>query len=360
MREQITTVSGSPQERGRAIGSVFADRIHAHWNALLESFRRNGISDPREYVDAMLRETSFGPAIERHAAHLMAEVRGIADGAHLDVARAYALQLIDEEWAYRSRTRSAAPTQKCSSLAIRDAVAGVTWIGQNMDLGSYTDGFQHVVRHAGGEQRPSALLFTIAGVIGLMGVNGAGVGVCVNSLPQLPSAPQGIPVAFMLRRLLEAPSADEAASLCRQLPHATHQHYLIADASQIFSIEASAAGTTDYLPPDPLRVFHTNHPLAAAHTNPSDEPNSFARLRSLEGRLASGVPRAEAIEAALSSFDDALHPVCRLNDRSAGLINFTTGSMLTRLPARGGAVSSCVSLGPPSIGGGYRDVEVVA
>lgn len=354
MRERITTVSGSPSERGCAIGSAFADDIRAHWHALLDSFYENGIGDPQGYVDAMLRETSFRPAIEGHAAHLMEEVCGIAEGAHIDVSRAYALQLIDEEWAYRARTRSARPSEKCSSLAIRDALAGVTWIGQNMDLGSYTDGFQQVVRHARARQRPGALLFTIAGVIGLMGVNEAGVGLCVNSLPQLPSAPQGIPVAFIVRRLLEASSAYEAADLCRRLPHATSQHYLIADATEVYSLEASAAGISRYLAPDPLRFFHTNHPLAAADTNSSDEPNSVARLRSLEKRLAFGAPKAEEMEAALSSLDDPLHPVCRLNDRRSGFIHFTTGSMLSRLPVRG-AVSSRVSFGPPSIDG-YYDV----
>jgi hypothetical protein len=45
-----------------------------------------------------------------------------------------------------------------------------------MDLGTYTDGSQAALSIAGGEAEPATLVFTIAGMVGLMGVNAAGVG----------------------------------------------------------------------------------------------------------------------------------------------------------------------------------------
>jgi hypothetical protein len=184
-----------------------------------------------------------------------------------------------------------------------------------------------------------------------MGVNAAGVGVCVNSLPQLPSAPEGLPVAFMIRRLLQARSAGEAFDLVQSLPHATNQHYLIAGPGEARSFEASAAGVTEYLPPDPSRVLHTNHPLTdapAAPEPPAARENSAARLASLQARLGAGDPGLAEIQAALSSCDDVRHPVCR----AGGAVGFTTGSMIAALAPAG--VDAWFSAGPPDAAGYHR------
>ena len=185
-------------------------------------------------------------------------------------------------------------------------------------------------------------------MIGLMGVNAAGVGVCVNSLPQLPSASEGLPVAFVLRRLLQAPTFTEACDLVLNLPHATNQHYLIAGPGAVRSFEASCKGVTEYLPSQPSRVFHTNHPLAAP-CQPEPEGagvNSAARLHALQARLGVGEVNLDEIQAALGSRDDPANPVCRVRGEPGGVVAFTTGSMISRLTAS--SVESWVSPGPPS------------
>ena len=193
----VVSVTGSPHERGVAQGKAFREAIAAHSAALLAVWRKQGIDDPLDHRARLLRETGFEDAIERHTPHLLREVEGIAAGSGLGREEVYALQLLDEEWAFRRRLKDGPPLQKCSSVAVRNDAAGVTWIGQNMDLGAYTDGLQRVVQHAPCEGRPGAMIVTIAGMLGLLGVNDAGVGVCVNSIPQVPSAAQGVPVAFV-------------------------------------------------------------------------------------------------------------------------------------------------------------------
>jgi isopenicillin-N N-acyltransferase like protein len=223
-------------------------------------------------------------------------------------------------------------------------------------LGAYTDGHQVLLRSDDGSAQGS-LVFTIGGMLALMGVNAQGLGVCVNSLPQLPSAREGLPVTFVIRRLLQAGSADEAAQVVRSLPHATGQHYLLADADSIRSFEASSSDVVEYHPSDPSRVMHTNHPLAYGEASSSEyKTNSIARLRSLIERLMSGRPDAESIKAALSSSDDPDHPVCRVATPASkkslvtGTTNFTTGSMVCAL-ARGAPVDCWVSAGPPATRG---------
>lgn len=355
-------VSGEPRARGRAIGAAVAPRIRAHLTDWLGSLPAEG--DGRGYVAAMLRTTDFRTAIRRHTPDLLEECEGIAEGAGEPADLVFALQLLDEEWAWRLARRQPTPQavgrlEKCSSLAIVSA-GRPTWIGQNMDLGAYTDGHQVVLRIAGDGAKPGALLFSVAGMIGLMGVNAAGVGVCVNSLPQLPSAPEGVPVAFVLRRLLQARSLAEAVEVVTTIPHATNQHYVIAEAGAARSFEAGAMGVTEYRPDDPDRVLHTNHPLSDAPAAPETEQaraNSAARLGSLRARLSGGAPGLAEIQAALSSCDDPRHPVCRIPGEDGGLIAFTTGSMISALTP--GGVESWVSPGPPSVRG-YSAVAVEA
>ena len=353
----LIDVSGSAAARGRAQGSAFRDAVHSHLAALLGSLERAGIDAPEAYLRELVGNTTFREDLACDMPHLLDEVGGVAEGAGLDPELVYALQLMDEEWAYRGARGARPKREKCSSIALRDSQAGATWIGQNMDLGDYTDGFQRVVRHASQGGRPGALILTTAGVIALLGANDAGVAVCVNSLPQLPSTRHGIPVAFMIRRLLEARSAAEAAELCRSLPHATNQHYLVADAELVVSLECSAAGVMEYRSPDAARVLHTNHPLAgSAERYPDREANSVARLRTLEARVAGGRPSLEVMQAALTARDDPDNPVCRPGSEG-GLIGFTTCSMISRLSASTPRVESWLSFGPPSERG-YQLFEI--
>jgi len=349
----VTSIGGNAYERGRAHGRAFRPLVESHLAAWLASLERAGLGDPQAYVADMLRETDFLTALGRHMPDLLEEAYGVADGSGTPRHMLFALQLLDEEWAYRARRKAdAGKLQKCSSVAIVSP-DGPTWIGQNMDLGGYTDGHQVLLRIAAAEGQPGALVFSIAGMIGLLGVNAAGVGVCVNSIPQVPSAPEGVPVAFMIRRLLQATSLAEASELVQSLPHATNQHYVIAEPGGVRSFEASAAGVTEFRPPRSDRVLHTNHPLSDEPGAPESEKareNTVARLASLTSRLAEGSPCLGEIQAALSAFDDPRHPVCRLRGEE-GIINFTTGSMISALRPAPADIEAWVSAGPPSIGG---------
>lgn len=336
---------GGPRERGLAIGHALAGEIAGHLAALKRTLAPK-VGDPDAHLAALLAETDFRTAIGAHTPDLLAEMDAMADGAGIAADDLFALRLLDEEWAFRAGRSAARAPDKCSSLAIVDA-AGPTWIAQNMDLGDYTDGYQALLAIDDGAA-PAALVFTTAGMLGLLGVNAAGVGVCVNSLPQLPSAPVGLPVALVIRRLLQARSTAEACDLVQALPHATNQHYLIAGPGAARSFEASAAGVTEQRLPDPTRVLHTNHPLTDAPATPeppSARENSVARLASLQARLGAGLPGLADIQAALSSCDDPRHPVCR----EGGQAGFTCGSMISGLATD--RVESWVSCGPPRVGG---------
>ena len=344
----ILEVSGPSLDRGRAIGAACKAEISLHLERLYASWAQAGVEHPETYGREFLAQTTYLETVWRDAPDLMDEVAGLASGAAIGFESAFLLQLMDEEWAHRQHRFNTVLREKCSSVAICDEGAGVTYIGQNMDLGGYTDGLQTFIQHRPANNGPSQLVFSTAGVLALMGVNDAGVSVCVNALPQLPSRGAGIPVAFVIRLLLGARSAAAAADSLKSIMHATNQHYLIADASRVFSFEVSAREVLPYVPSVPNRVFHTNHPLTAierAHTH--DETDSNVRLGCLTARLARGAPSLRVIQDALSSHDDPNHPVCRSQrDCLDSPTKITTGSLISVLEPEGG-VQGVVTFGPP-------------
>ncbi|MHA6784304.1 C45 family autoproteolytic acyltransferase/hydrolase [Pseudonocardia saturnea] len=327
-----------------AHGAALGPRIRGHLDDWLETLSGHGVADPHAYVRELLDTTGFRAAVEELTPDLAQEVRDVAAGAEVDADLLLALQLIDEEPAHRTRSADLA---KCTSLGIA-LPGGPTWIGQNMDLGVHTRGHQVLLRVAPRGDVPAALVFTVAGVVALMGVNAAGIGVCVNAVPQLPAARDGLPVAFVIRRLLQARTYDEAVRLVHDLPHATSQHYLLAAPGQVRSLEARPDGVAEHRPADPTRVLHTNHPLGPVTGRPAPAAahrDSVARLTALGSRVATGSPSLTDLQDALRSSDDPAHPICRV--RGAGPSDYTTGSMLSALHPTG-AVESWVSPGPPS------------
>ena len=81
-----------------------------------------------------------------------------------------------------------------------------------------------------------------AGMIGLTGCNDDGLAVVVNNLDMLPASPTGLPVAFVLRGILERRTLAAAVDFVSQVPHATGQHYGIAAPEGLASVEGWATG----------------------------------------------------------------------------------------------------------------------
>jgi isopenicillin-N N-acyltransferase-like protein len=254
----VIELSGSPFERGVTYGEglrtviVERDRL---WKTILADQWKN--SDP---VSAFLKGTDFLPAIKAHTPDLLEEVRGIAAGSGLTFEDVLACQLMDEEWIY---SRHIAEKHHCSALGSVDGTHGV--IGQNMDLIGWMDGFQTIMKVRDGKTGLETIVLTVAGMIGLCGVNSAGLGLCVNTLSSLNSAVNGLPVAFVARSLLEYTGVKEASGFLQTVPHASGQNYLLADGKLIAGYECSAAGCIPWAnnAGKPNRRWHTNHPLAS-------------------------------------------------------------------------------------------------
>ncbi|TKT77420.1 C45 family peptidase [Aquamicrobium sp. LC103] len=336
-----------PRERGRVHGetlrAVIGEKI-GRWHEAIDV--AYGASS-EIFLPRFLAGTDFRSAIARHAPDLLEEVAGIAEGADIDAETVYAMQLMDEEWWFgKSRGDG-----HCSSLAMAPTGDGPTMVGQTMDLPRWHEGAQALLRITEMDGSET-MVFTSAGMVGLNGVSGRGLGICVNTLAQLGVSPKGLPVAFVMRRALARGSVAGAAGFLRSVGHASGQNYQLGDRYGIATLECSAGGAA-VLEIEGGRSLHTNHPLVSRDALSPDIPlhgsdNSRARLESLRADLApseKAVVDVEAVKTALSACRAGGEVSIEPSPSSPVTEATTFGAMVCEI---GDAVELSISAGPPS------------
>jgi hypothetical protein len=325
----IVVLEGTPRERGRRHGETLRPQIHeavALWRDELAS----DLDCPVDgYLETLVGGTRFLEVAELRAPDLVEEVRGLADGSGIGFTTMFAFQLVDEDWWFRRNQRLGLSGDwgRCSVLAIAGDGSAPPVAAQNLDIPKWSDGLQVILRLRWPD-RPDDLVFTYAGMIGLTGVGGSGVAVCVNSLIQLDTRGDGLPVAFVVRELLGRTVLEDVVRFVIDVPHASGQCYVVAAPAGIAAFECSAAGALALAPQNgELGFCHTNHPLLNSETRAFDEirrredpaklersrANSERRLRCLRATLDGAGPHdspADIAARALRSHGDDVYPIC--------------------------------------------------
>jgi len=340
----VIELQGTPRERGLIHGESLKTSIAAvleHWLSDLGNYGSNDSGttcwNVDTYLDGLLSNTRYLQAIEKTAPHLLEELKGIADASGQPFNHILGLNLMDEEWVYGLRNSLDKPTHKCTAFATSKQTDGISYAGQNMDICSWSEGYQILFRHMATEDKPEVLLFAIAGSLGLNGLNASGVGVTCNTLSQLDFATDGLPVAFVVRLILEQQGLDAAVSLLKKLHHASGQNYILSSRDQALCFECSSTSVVPYTPESLNgRLFHTNHPLISSDISTikalAETPtaNTQARLDSITQRLGNTKTKVtlSEIKAALSAHDNPSHPVSRQCNKTGSSIGYTAGSVI--------------------------------
>ncbi|HVQ88419.1 MAG TPA: C45 family peptidase [Actinomycetes bacterium] len=298
---------GSPQDIGRAHGEQARALIHQSRAAWREAMAGAG-HEPDALVDTLSRKAGFRTAVHEHLPDLLSEISGIAEGSGLSDDEIFAMNCLDEAWWWK------VPPSGCSTVAIGATETRPAVCGQNMDLDDWMNGTQVVLRQSPTDGN-SHVMLSRAGMIGLCGVNEAGVAVMVNTLPQLPVATDGVPVAFVLRAALAARTVNEAAKTLQRLPHASGQAYTLTSSSGVIGLECGAGVVVEYIndPELPEARWHTNHPLTAA-SDDAPEPDSQQRMDALD----ESAPEIKVIDGVKQLLADGNSGICMYADRWPG------------------------------------------
>ena len=258
---------------------------------------------------------------------MLEELKGIADGSGQSFNDVYAFQLVDEFWVYLDKQSNAA-NHHCSGIGVAATATHPAYIAQNMDLENYMQGYQVLFHLPAGKSEPEQYILSCAGLVALNGMNAAGIGLCMNTIMELQASADGLPVAFVIRAVLNKQSGNEALDFLKTVKHASGQNYILGIVDSVYDFEASSNQVVRFLPKDGDNsiVYHTNHALANSDVkawykdyhqqvlaNAAQEKNTTVRFAALEQRLNKNTSdiSMDVIKTTLRSKDDAKNPVCR-------------------------------------------------
>jgi isopenicillin-N N-acyltransferase-like protein len=201
-----------PYDRGRELGERFADRI----GSTVAAYRRLFAVRADHPFDVDLWAERAWDTITSVAPAYADEIRGIADGAGRPVRELAAVNARTELLVAANPTGVTECSSVISAPPGRAPFAVQTWDWYH----AMSDGWFHwTIPHPDGRVVETVTEF---GMLGKIGVNGAGVGVMLNMLHHKNDADRvaegtiGHPVHLLSRRIMdEARSFDEAAAIVR-------------------------------------------------------------------------------------------------------------------------------------------------
>lgn len=337
------TVSGNGYERGFQNGQQMKKEISELMILWKKDLEQNLHLPADTFIHNFLSATDFIPSIKKYTPDILDEVRGIAKGADQPFNDMLAFQLVDEYWVYQDKLSNDTIHHHCSDIGVPAMNGRPAYVSQNMDLGVWMDGYQiilHIQKHG---NTPEQYILSCAGLVALTGINENGIGVCVNTLMQLQASNDGLPVAFVIRGLLEKKNNKEVLQFIHTTKHASGQNYTIGTVDSVYDFEASAHKVVRLYPDASGIVYHTNHPVVNNDIKPwyqdyyqkylagtTQNRNSEIRFATLKKRANETTDKNDMfIKATLRSRDDNNNPVCRTHLPNKG--GFTFGSVILTL-----------------------------
>jgi hypothetical protein len=340
---KIITVSGNGYDRGYQHGQQMKKEIGELMVLWKKDLEENCHIPADTFIHNFLAVTDFIPAIKKYTPDVLDEVRGIAKGADQPFNDMLAFQLVDEYWVYADKLNSNTIHHHCSDIGVPAMNGRPAYVSQNMDLDAWMDGYQivlHVQRHG---NTPEQYILSCAGLIALNGMNEDGIGVCENTLMELQASSNGLPVAFVVRSILEKKNGKEVLQFIQTTKHASGQNYTIGAVDSVYDFEASSNKLTRLYPDASGIVYHTNHPVVNNDVKPwyqdyyqkylagaTQNMNSEIRFAALKRRANETEEKDDLfIKKTLRSKDDNNNPVCRTHLPNKH--GFTFGSVILTL-----------------------------
>lgn len=258
---RVVVLEGSAFERGVQHGKSLKKEIHElirQWKADIEKTYE---TDASEFIKKFVSETEYDKAMRKYTPNLWEELKGMAKGAEVDFDTLYAFQLVDEFWCLGKEVAA----NHCTTFGVEKTDDMPSMIAQTLDIPMF-HGYQTLLHVKDPETKLESFVLTFPGLVGANGMNSASVSICVNAVTQLAATRDGLPVAFVVRGVLEKQSYKEANDILHTITFGAPQNYLIGGKEKITAFECAGDKRIEWWPFEGARfTFHTNHPLV--HTN---------------------------------------------------------------------------------------------
>jgi isopenicillin-N N-acyltransferase like protein len=250
-------LTGEPHERGRQYGARVSLAIRRNVETYLRLLVFHAGLVPAAALQAA---AAFAPILKTHAPDLLAEMQGIAEGAGCTLEEVLLLNARSELMGIMGeRAMRGGPPDECTALAAAPEVTvqGQVLLGQNWDWYSAVEE-EPVLLHIRQPNKPEILTLAEAGQVAKIGLNSAGLGVCLNFLSHAHRG-QGVPVHVLLRQVLGCAHLGDAIHAVYGVPHGGAANLLLAHAEgEILNLELTASDA-DYQYGDKGWLVHANH-----------------------------------------------------------------------------------------------------
>ncbi|KAJ5496525.1 Peptidase C45 acyl-coenzyme A:6-aminopenicillanic acid acyl-transferase [Penicillium fimorum] len=245
------------------------------------------------------------------------EMQGIADGAELPFIDILILNI-------RTEIAFGMFNDGCTSMYRK--TDGHSFLAQNWD---WMEEQKHnlIILDIISDGGPRIKMITEAGIIGKIGLNEFGVGVCLNAIKVAGCDSSRLPVHLALRSVLESSSANAAVQRLDDIGIAASAHMLIADKSKGIGLESTAKTLRRIEMDEQNWIFHANH-LLLVHDGVVDSgwlvdsPSRQQRIQQLamEHSASTGrEPGVMDITRMLDDHDGFPYSICRYEEGPLGM-----------------------------------------
>lgn len=246
----VIDATGSPFDIGLAHGSKGSEKLHNSLRWYKERLTASGETDWDGITNFSRRYLKH---IEKYDPDIIDEIKGIAFGAGVS---------FDDIVAINARTeilRRGKNLEGCTSFSVMPActASGDTILGQNWDWNPAQKDAVFVLRIRQ-KEKPAICMITEGGLVGKIGFNSCGIGVCFNAL-KTDNQGDGVPAHVILRGILNADNFEDAVKAVYRGGIASSANYLISCCEgKAADIETDAANY-DIIYPEAGILAHANH-----------------------------------------------------------------------------------------------------
>lgn len=228
-----------------------------------------------DWEEAKRRGLEHYKAIEKYDPNMLDEMQGIADGAGVEFEDILALNARSEIalTGYKGQTFS----DGCTAISVTSPITSDTFIGQNWDWkGSQKESL--LLLEIESENKPDITMITEGGMIGKIGFNSAGIGICFNAL-HTDKVSNEVPIHLGLRAVLNSNSLVEAVSKVKHGQMACAASFLIGYDDGLgnglaVNAEVSPFGI-DFVGGNGGSLVHTNHMISDVLKKNLTDMNEF-------------------------------------------------------------------------------------
>jgi isopenicillin-N N-acyltransferase like protein len=265
----ILHLNGTPYENGFQHGAIMKNRIIKLIRLWRKDIEDNYQIPADEFIKMFLDSSDYISAIKKWTPDLLEEIKGISAGSGIDFKTIFAFQLTDEIW---TNARLINIPHHCTSVGINNYKkdGSPNYIAQNIDITPFYHGFEILLDIKDKNTDSSILVTTFVGYIGANGLN-KNIGITENSLSDLKSSLDGLPVCCVARGVLGKHSFKDAVNFIKAIKHASGQNYILGSKHDIISLECASDLITEYWPDSSRNyTFHANRPLSNTSYHPAN------------------------------------------------------------------------------------------